>query len=229
MHFDLDMTLSFSCLISGHSISNFAQWYFNIYTRPNNDGYRRHPKFMGILYTSVRHTVEEYRYSPLNTWRNNDVVITSKRRHCDVITSQWRRFDVITTSFLRNVSAGRGYVKLLSSFTKRFSIFSECETANHILIDSNGDELKYIKVVVTFNLKRSINCLVTYSLNHNILFIDAVHCFIWMYNSMLTNNGCIITNFRIEMHILRLRQKNSLCLGNVCAVDSGWWYKIISR
>ena len=41
-----------------------------------------------------------------NTWRNNDVVITSKRRHCDVITSQWRRFDVITTSFLRNVSAG---------------------------------------------------------------------------------------------------------------------------
>ena len=185
MHFDLDMTLSFSCLISGHSISNFAQWYFNIYTRPNNDGYRRHPKFMGILYTSVRPTVEEYRY--------------------------------------------RSYVKLLSSFKKRFSIFSECETAKHILIDSNGDELKYIKVVVTFNLKRSINCLVTYSLNHNILFIDAVHCFIWMYNSMLTNNGCIITNFRVEMHILRLRQKNSLCLGNVCAVDSGWWYEIISR
>ena len=44
-------------------------------------------------------------YNPLNTWRNNDVVITSKRRHCDVIMSQWRRFDVITTSFLRNVSA----------------------------------------------------------------------------------------------------------------------------
>ena len=33
---------------------------------------------------------------PLNTWRNNNVVITSKRRH----------FDVITTSLLRNVSAG---------------------------------------------------------------------------------------------------------------------------
>ena len=48
--------------------------------------------------------------SPLNTWRNNDVVITSKRRHCDVITSQWRRFDVITTSFLRNVSAGSVHV-----------------------------------------------------------------------------------------------------------------------
>ena len=43
---------------------------------------------------------------PLNTWRNNNVVITSKRRHFDVITSKWRRFDVITTSLLRNVSAG---------------------------------------------------------------------------------------------------------------------------
>ena len=43
---------------------------------------------------------------PLNTWRNNDVVITSKQRHFDVITSKWRRFDVITTSLLRNVFAG---------------------------------------------------------------------------------------------------------------------------
>ena len=43
---------------------------------------------------------------PLNTWRNKNVVITSKRRHFDVITSRWRRFDVITTSLLRDVSAG---------------------------------------------------------------------------------------------------------------------------
>ena len=43
---------------------------------------------------------------PLNTWRNNNVVITSKRRHFDVITSKWRRFDVITTSLLRDVSTG---------------------------------------------------------------------------------------------------------------------------
>ena len=35
---------------------------------------------------------------PLNTWRNNDVVITSTRRHFGVITSKLRRFDVITTS-----------------------------------------------------------------------------------------------------------------------------------
>ena len=33
---------------------------------------------------------------PADTLRNNDVVITSKRRHFDVITSKWRRFDVIT-------------------------------------------------------------------------------------------------------------------------------------
>ena len=44
--------------------------------------------------------------TPLNAWRNNNVVITSKRRHFDVITSKWRRFDVITTSLLRNVSTG---------------------------------------------------------------------------------------------------------------------------
>ena len=41
---------------------------------------------------------------PLNTWRNYNVVITSKRRHFDVVTSKWRRFYVITTSLLRNVS-----------------------------------------------------------------------------------------------------------------------------
>ena len=40
---------------------------------------------------------------PLNTWRNNNGFITSKRRHFDVITSKWRRLDVITTSLLRNV------------------------------------------------------------------------------------------------------------------------------
>ena len=43
---------------------------------------------------------------PADTLRNNDVVITSKRRHFDVITSKWRRFDVITTFLLRHISAG---------------------------------------------------------------------------------------------------------------------------
>ena len=45
---------------------------------------------------------------PLNTWRYDNVVITSKLRHFDVITSKWRRFGVITTSSLGNVSAGCG-------------------------------------------------------------------------------------------------------------------------
>ena len=43
---------------------------------------------------------------PLNTWRNNNVVITPKRRHFGVITSKWHRFAVITTSLLCNVFAG---------------------------------------------------------------------------------------------------------------------------
>ena len=43
---------------------------------------------------------------PANTFRNNNVVITSRRRHFDVITSKWRRFDVITTLLLRHVFSG---------------------------------------------------------------------------------------------------------------------------
>ena len=45
--------------------------------------------------------------NPTDTLRNNDVVITSKRRHFDVITSKWRRFDVITTLLLRHVFSGK--------------------------------------------------------------------------------------------------------------------------
>ena len=41
---------------------------------------------------------------PANTLRNNNVVITSKRRH--FVTSKWRRFDVITTLLLRHVFSG---------------------------------------------------------------------------------------------------------------------------
>ena len=50
-----------------------------------------------------------YLSKPLNTWHNNNVVITPKRRHFDVIVSKCRRFDVITTSLLRNMAAGRQY------------------------------------------------------------------------------------------------------------------------
>ena len=44
---------------------------------------------------------------PQHTLRNNDVVITSKRRIFDVITSKWRRFDVITMLLLRHGSVGQ--------------------------------------------------------------------------------------------------------------------------
>ena len=45
--------------------------------------------------------------NPADTLRNNDVVITSKRRHFDVITSKWRRFDVMTTLLSRHVFRGK--------------------------------------------------------------------------------------------------------------------------
>ena len=50
------------------------------------------------------------RYTPADTLRNNDVVITSKRRHFDVIMSKSRRFDVITTSLLRNMFSRTAHV-----------------------------------------------------------------------------------------------------------------------
>ena len=43
---------------------------------------------------------------PLNTWRNDNVVITSKRRHLGVITPKRLCFYVIMTPLFRNVSAG---------------------------------------------------------------------------------------------------------------------------
>ena len=45
-------------------------------------------------------------FIPTDTLRNNDVVITWKRRHFDIITSKRRHFDVIMTLFLRHVFSG---------------------------------------------------------------------------------------------------------------------------
>ena len=65
------------------------------------------------------------RLQPPNTWRSNNVVITSKRRHFDVITSKWRRFDaVITTSLLRNESGRKETKQLLYIFPKHIAIHS---------------------------------------------------------------------------------------------------------
>ena len=49
---------------------------------------------------------ETLHFTPPNTSRNENIVITSKQRHFDVIMSQWRRFDIITTSLLCDVSVG---------------------------------------------------------------------------------------------------------------------------
>ena len=69
---------------------------------------------------------------PLNTWRSNNVVIMSKRRHFDVITSKWRRFDVITMSLLRNVSAVHVFADVYNFPGKPLKLFhsnltSTCE------------------------------------------------------------------------------------------------------
>ena len=53
--------------------------------------------------------------NPTNTWRNNNVVTTSKRRHFHVIVSKWRRFDVITTWYCAMCLLGNLHAKQLWS------------------------------------------------------------------------------------------------------------------
>ena len=53
--------------------------------------------------------------------RNDNVVITSKRRHFDVITSKWHRFDVITTLLLRHMFSGVLQTRVLAFYTKALS------------------------------------------------------------------------------------------------------------
>ena len=67
---------------------------------------------------------------PPIAWRNNNIVITSKRRHFDVNASKWRRFDVITTSLSRNVSAGVTLLILVYSLHKLY---------RHNLAENNGN------------------------------------------------------------------------------------------
>ena len=68
------------------------------------------PLSAGYLKNIINHHWEEpgliFVHYPADILRNNNVVITSKRRHFDVITSKWRRIDVITTLSLRRVFSG---------------------------------------------------------------------------------------------------------------------------
>ena len=45
--------------------------------------------------------------NPVDTRRNYNVIMTSKRRRDVVLTSQWRHFDVVKTSLLRHVPVGK--------------------------------------------------------------------------------------------------------------------------
>ena len=68
------------------------------------------PPPAGYLKNIINHHWEEpgliFVHYPADILRNNNVVITSKRRHFDVITSKWRRIDVLTTLSLRRVFSG---------------------------------------------------------------------------------------------------------------------------
>ena len=79
--------------------------------------------FGGISYIVTAQTI------PADTLCNNDVVITSKRRHFDVITSKWRRFDVITTLSLRHVFTGivrRLGIGAKAMYPVVYHIFNKC-------------------------------------------------------------------------------------------------------
>ena len=83
------------------------QWVYTVYTGENG---MRKLTFEGFNVTVDQQPIDKltctaWRHHPADTLRNNDVVITSKRRHFDVITSKWR-CDVITTLLLRQMFGG---------------------------------------------------------------------------------------------------------------------------
>ena len=78
--------------------------------------------------------------SPADTSRNNDVVITSKRRHFDVISSKWRRFDVITTLLLRHV-----FIGLLTPWRQnKMTVFIEKKTYLALWLSFADDTVKCV-------------------------------------------------------------------------------------
>ena len=92
--------------------SNFPQSVFGSIKRlafsSDEMSIARNPSQSVFIIVSLIDLLRMYfcRFIPADTLRNNDVVVTSKRRHFDVITSKWRRFDVITTLLLRHVFRG---------------------------------------------------------------------------------------------------------------------------
>ena len=92
--------------------SNFPQSVFGSIKRlafsSDEMSITRNPSQSVFIIVSLIDLLRMYfsRFIPADTLRNNDVVVTSKRRHFDVITSKWRRFDVITTLLLRHVFRG---------------------------------------------------------------------------------------------------------------------------
>ena len=83
----------------------------------------------------------KYRWNgviPLNTWRNDNVVITPKLRHFDVITSKWRRFGVITTPWLCNAFAGIWQLRGIVHTWKKLwpQIFIDITTAPFMFLTS---------------------------------------------------------------------------------------------
>ena len=72
-----------------------------------------HPKAGAPTVHWEQYCLHDY---PADTLRNDDVGITSKRRHFDVIASKWRRFDVITTLFLRHAFGDNRDVEIFTIF-----------------------------------------------------------------------------------------------------------------
>ena len=88
----------------------------------------------------------QYEVFPPNTWRSNNVVVTSEQRHFNVITSKWC-FDVITASILRDVPAGL----LRGLETARLSWFYGLVTELSLLhlpsLDLTGDKSTLVQVM----------------------------------------------------------------------------------
>ena len=111
--------------------------------------------------------VQKPSVNPANTLRNNDVVITSKRRHFDLIASKWRRFDFITTLLQRHVLDGKGDMPNRNCQSIRIRVPAwlnphNCERAWEVNISDTG-ALKYVN---KHALKNTATCAMAFNAVH---------------------------------------------------------------
>ena len=143
-----------------------------------------------------------------NTLRDNDVVITSKRRHFDVITSKWRRFDVIT-----NLCARWFVIILWPKYGVVITTWLEQKCVTLVI----SNQLTF-QAIITSLLRRQ-NKLTIPLPYHTPSVLHALGALQWRHNGRDGHDG--VSNHQPHDCLFRRRSKKTselrvtgLCVGN---------------